>query len=293
MVCDSTNVFRQGESGSEADGARKPDRARSRAAGSASPSPASPPTSRGSRPSPRVAAANNRRAALVGRSLWRMYDAARENGYLTEIAPFLTEEEAGFLPREEVLLAVTGSQGEPRAALARIAAGDHPHVVLERGRHRRLLVAHHSGQRARHRAPAQRARPSRRRGDLRARRVRPRLRPSGARRAGRACTSWIRPRIAVPVHGEPRHMLEHAKLADRMPGAGDRRGAQRRRRAPGAGQGRDRRRRAERPACRRRHHSHPARRAVGPDAPAAHVQRLGGGDAWCSTRQAKCWRRRR
>src|SRR5262249_8026534 len=80
-----------------------------------------------------VAKATKRHAALVGRSLWRIYEAAKETGYLRDITPFLSEQEVAELPRERVLMAATGSQGEPRAALARIAAGTHPNVSLEPG----------------------------------------------------------------------------------------------------------------------------------------------------------------
>ena len=65
---------------------------------------------------------NGRNAALVGRSLWRMYDSARENGYLLDIPEFLSEEDVGYLPRDKVVMLCTGSQGESRAAMARIAA---------------------------------------------------------------------------------------------------------------------------------------------------------------------------
>ena len=80
-----------------------------------------------------AAAANDRHVALVGRSLWRINEAARANGYLKDAAPFLSEHDAGFLPREKTVLICTGSQGEPRSALSRIAADDHPEIVLERG----------------------------------------------------------------------------------------------------------------------------------------------------------------
>ena len=80
-----------------------------------------------------AAAANDRNVALVGRSLWRINEAARANGYLKDAAPFLSEHDAGFLPREKTVLICTGSQGEPRSALSRIAADDHPEIVLERG----------------------------------------------------------------------------------------------------------------------------------------------------------------
>src|SRR5258708_11269701 len=80
-----------------------------------------------------AARAHDRDVALVGRSLWRMDKAARENGYLADVPRFLTEDEAGYVPREKILLICTGSQGEPRAALARIAREDHPNITLEEG----------------------------------------------------------------------------------------------------------------------------------------------------------------
>ena len=80
-----------------------------------------------------AARANDRDVALVGRSLWRIDKAARENGYLADVPRFLTEDEAGYVPRDKIVLICTGSQGEPRAALARIARDDHPNIVLEEG----------------------------------------------------------------------------------------------------------------------------------------------------------------
>src|SRR5947208_2885343 len=81
----------------------------------------------------RAAAAHGREIALVGRSLWRIDKAARENGYLTDLPRFLTEDEAGYIPRDRILMICTGSQGEPRAALSRIARDDHPNITLEQG----------------------------------------------------------------------------------------------------------------------------------------------------------------
>jgi ribonuclease J len=80
-----------------------------------------------------AARANDREIALVGRSLWNVTTVAQSCGYLRDCPPFVTEYEAGFLPRERALLVVTGSQGESRAALSRIAADDHPDIVLDRG----------------------------------------------------------------------------------------------------------------------------------------------------------------
>ncbi|HZU89838.1 MAG TPA: ribonuclease J, partial [Stellaceae bacterium] len=133
IICDSTNALRPGSSGSEADLRR------------------SLVELIGRYPDVRVAvacfasnvarletiayaaAAHDRNVALIGRSLWRIERAARENGYLAGVPRFLTEEEAGYVPRDKILLICTGSQGEPRSALARIARDDHPHIVLEKG----------------------------------------------------------------------------------------------------------------------------------------------------------------
>jgi ribonuclease J len=80
-----------------------------------------------------AARANGREIGLVGRSLWNVTTVARDCGYLQDCPEFLTEYDAGFLPPDRTVLAVTGSQGEARAALARIAADDHPEIVLEAG----------------------------------------------------------------------------------------------------------------------------------------------------------------
>src|SRR5258708_6952650 len=78
-----------------------------------------------------AAVAHDRHLAPIGRSLWRLYKAARDTGYLQDTPPFLSEDEAGYLPRDKVLLICPGSQGEPRAALSRIPQGDHPHITLD------------------------------------------------------------------------------------------------------------------------------------------------------------------
>ena len=58
----------------------------------------------------RAAADHGRDVALVGRSLWRIDKAARENGYLADLPRFLTEDEAGYIPRDKIVLICTGSQ---------------------------------------------------------------------------------------------------------------------------------------------------------------------------------------
>src|SRR5262249_20796486 len=81
----------------------------------------------------RAAAANDRHVALVGASLWRIAETARRTGYLAPDLTFLKAEEAGYRRREKVLYICTGSQGEGRAAMMRIAMGQHPELALEEG----------------------------------------------------------------------------------------------------------------------------------------------------------------
>ena len=74
----------------------------------------------------KVARAVGREPCAVGRSMRRMIEAAREVGYLQDVPELIDERTASELPRDKVLWLATGCQGEPRAALARIAAGQHP-----------------------------------------------------------------------------------------------------------------------------------------------------------------------
>ena len=83
----------------------------------------------------RAAEANDRRVCLLGRSMHRMSAAARSVGLLQGLKDFVTDAEAGYFPENKVLYLCTGSQGEVRAALSRIADGTHPHVSLGQGDH--------------------------------------------------------------------------------------------------------------------------------------------------------------
>lgn len=76
---------------------------------------------------------SGRQVALMGRSLHNMVAAARECGYMSDIPPFIDEEDMGYLPDGKIIMIVTGSQGEPRAQLARIARGDHQEITLKQG----------------------------------------------------------------------------------------------------------------------------------------------------------------
>jgi ribonuclease J len=212
MICDSTNALRPGHTGSEADvRAALIDligRFENRVAVACFASNVARLESIAI-----AAQKHGREVALIGRSLWRIDRAARETGYLQGLPPFLTEDEAGYVPRDKILLICTGSQGEPRSALARIAADDHPHIVLEEGD----AVIFSSRQ-----IP----------GNERAiGRLQNQLAKSGievitendhfVHVSGHPAQDelirmyqLVRPRIAVPVHGEARHLIAHAKLAE-------------------------------------------------------------------------------
>ncbi len=76
---------------------------------------------------------DGRQVCLMGRSLHRMTAAARDCGYLRDIPEFVSEDDVGYLPDDKVVMVVTGSQGEARAQLARIARGDHQEISFKRG----------------------------------------------------------------------------------------------------------------------------------------------------------------
>jgi len=76
---------------------------------------------------------NGRQVALLGRSLHTMTAAARDCGYLKDIPQFVAEDEVGYLPDDKIVMVVTGSQGEARAQLARIARGEHQEISFRKG----------------------------------------------------------------------------------------------------------------------------------------------------------------
>jgi len=132
LICDSTNVLRQGRSPSEGDVARslteivKSAKKRVAITGFAS-------NVARIHSIAKAAEAAGRHVVAVGRSMHRVTAAAKACGYLKDIAPFIAEEHCGSLPRDKTLILCTGSQGEARAALGRIACGQHPEVTLNKG----------------------------------------------------------------------------------------------------------------------------------------------------------------
>jgi ribonuclease J len=160
----------------------------------------------------RAAKAHGRRVALVGRSMQKMVSAARETGYLKDFPQVLDETEVADMPAHKVLYLCTGSQGEPRAALARIAADNHPNVHLAEGD----TVIFSSRV-----IPGNELAIGEMQNSLAARGINLLTAEDHfVHVSGHPCRDelaqmyrWIRPKLALPVHGEMRHQVAHAKLA--------------------------------------------------------------------------------
>jgi ribonuclease J len=213
LIGDSTNAIRDGRSPSEADVARSlaeiVKNARRRVAVTTFASNVARIHAVAA-----AARASGREVVVVGRAMDRVVQVARETGYLDGVQEFRDMEAFGRLPPERVVALCTGSQGEPRAALARIAEDEHPDVALGKGDcvifssrpipgnekaigrvinglinlgvdviTDRTHLVHVSGH------P--------RRAEL------------------EDMMGWVRPQIVIPVHGEALHLSEHAKLARR------------------------------------------------------------------------------
>lgn len=132
LVGDSTNAIRDGVSPSEADVAVELKKVMAKASKRIAVTTFASNVAR-IQAIAEAAAANDRDMVIVGRSMHRVIEVAGELGYLDGLKPFHDEEAYGYLPREKTVLLCTGSQGEARAALARIAAGDHRNIALSKG----------------------------------------------------------------------------------------------------------------------------------------------------------------
>ena len=211
IVCDSTNVFTPGTSGSEGDIYESMKKVVEGCEGRVVVTCFASNVARLDTIS-RVAKAVGREVVLAGRSFWRMIDAAKENGYLQDAPNFMDEDYFGDLPADKVLLICTGSQGEARAALARVAADEHPRIYLSRGD----TVIFSSRQ-----IPGNEVSISRLQNRLVRRGIKlitdkdAFIHVSGhpARDELLEMYQAVKPQIAIPVHGEIRHMTEHASLA--------------------------------------------------------------------------------
>ena len=210
MVCDSTNVFNFEASGSESSVREGLDQAiinrKGRVVVTTFASNAARLATLGD-----VARDTGRQLCVAGRSLDRILKVAQAVGYLRDMPPILTFDQAASVDPSRLLIVATGAQGEPRAALSRMAQGDHP-LKLERGD----LVIYSSKQ-----IPGNEVGIGAVMNALAARGVeiitdrQAHVHVSGhpGRPELEAMYGWIKPKIAIPVHGERRHTEEHARLA--------------------------------------------------------------------------------
>ena len=214
MVCDSTNALVEGHSGSEGDVRRSLATLIKSIEGRIAVTCFASNVARVE--SVAVAARDcGRSVALVGRSLRNLETAARETGYLSTIPQFVSEDAANDVPDGNLLILITGSQGEARSALARVAADTHPNIALGEGDtvifSSRMIPGNEKAI-----------------GAVQDNLVRRGVRVmtdddhmvhvSGhpARDELRRLYRLVRPQYAVPVHGEWRHLSAHAALAQEL-----------------------------------------------------------------------------
>lgn len=211
LVCDSTNAMREGESPSETDVAESIAKIVAKAPFRVVVTTFSSNVAR-IKASYEAARASGRRLVVAGRALHRVIEVAIENGYLPKDFTWSDQQQFKYFKREDVVLLCTGSQGEERAAMARIAELQHPDIALDKGD----LVLFSS-----------RAIPGNEKGIGRIQNALVRtgceiltdsdglIHVTGHPRRGelRQMYGWIRPKIVVPMHGEARHLMANAALA--------------------------------------------------------------------------------
>jgi ribonuclease J len=218
LVCDSTNAFNNDDSGSEGsvydDLLKSVTQAKGRVVVTTFASNAARLHTLGE-----VAKKAGRKLCFAGRSLHRIIEVSQATGYLKGLPDLVDMEMVDGLPRNKVMVVATGGQGEDRAALARIAAGNHP-VKLEEGD----TVIFSSKQ-----IPGNEVAIGKIMNQLAKRNIltvtekQAHVHVSGhpGRPELAALYKWIRPQMLVPVHGERRHMAEQARfgLAEGIPQA--------------------------------------------------------------------------
>jgi ribonuclease J len=212
LICDSTNAIRDGVSPSEAEVAVNLERLIAQAPSCVAVTTFASNVARlGS--VARAAHAAGRELVVVGRAMYRVIEAAQATGYLDPDLYFHQETAFAQLPSHKVVALCTGSQGEARAAMARIATGEHPHVSLKVGD---WVIFSSRTIPGNEKAVARVQNALSDNGieiltDLDAL-----VHVSGHPRRGELeqLYDWVKPAVAVPMHGEGRHLEAHAELAE-------------------------------------------------------------------------------
>ncbi|MDH7785211.1 ribonuclease J [Ochrobactrum sp. 19YEA23] len=210
LICDSTNAMREGESPSERQVGESLRELIENARGRVAITTFSSNVGR-IRSITEAARDAGRQVLVVGRSMKRAISVATELGYMEGLPEYLSEEDYGYIPRENVVMILTGSQGEPRAALAKLARDEMRSLALSPGD----TVIYSS-----------RAIPGNEKAILD---IKNRLIDRGVKIIGdddalvhvsghprrselKRMYSWVRPQILVPVHGEAAHLVAQGSL---------------------------------------------------------------------------------
>lgn len=211
MVCDSTNAMREGRSPTETEVARSLSKIIANAPRRVAVTTFASNVAR-VRAVADAARETGRTLVVAGRALHRVIQVAIETGYLPQNFSYLDQQRFDDIGADKVLLLCTGSQGEPRAAIARIAEDQHPDISLDQGD-----VAIFSSRTI----PGNEMSVGKVQNALARRGVDVITDNEGLvhvtghprRDELRDIYSWMRPKIVVPMHGEARHLKENAKLA--------------------------------------------------------------------------------
>jgi len=153
-----------------------------------------------------------RQVLVLGRSLQRVIEVAEELGYLEGLPPFLSEEDFGYIPRENAVILCTGSQGEPRAALAKLARDEMRNVALSPGDtvvySSRVIPGNEKAILATKNLLIEKGIRVVEDGDAL-------VHVSGHPRRNelKQMYDWVKPQILVPVHGEAAHLVAQGSLA--------------------------------------------------------------------------------
>ncbi|MBM3528701.1 MAG: ribonuclease J [Alphaproteobacteria bacterium] len=214
LVGDSTNAIRDGRSPSETDVARELAKLIANARGRVAVTTFASNVAR-IKAVADAARAAGREIVVVGRAMDRVVQVARETGYLDDVQEFRGMEVYGHLPNDKVVALCTGSQGEPRAALARIAEDEHPEVTLSRGdtvifSSRPIPGNERAINRVINGLVSQGVEVVTDRTHM--------VHVSGHPRRAELeeLLGWVKPQTVVPVHGEALHLAEHGALARKL-----------------------------------------------------------------------------
>lgn len=210
LVCDSTNVFEEGVSGSEGDVENAIYDVVASCKGRVVISCFSSNLAR-IHSCYKAAQRTNRKVCLVGRSLQRMVDAARHCGYFDDSVQFIPMEEVKNHTHGSLMILTTGSQAEPRAALTRMSNKDHPFISL--GEQDTVIFSSRV-------IPGNQESIAALQNRLVVQNVNMITYKEGLHVSGHPCReelaqmyAWLKPQIVIPVHGEDIHLKEHALFA--------------------------------------------------------------------------------